>query len=208
MNTEKKNMAIACLDLEGVLVPEIWISVAQKTGIDDLLLTTRDIADYDELMLHRLQILNKHNLTIHDIQQVIQNLTPLPGALAFLDWLREQTQVIILSDTFQEFALPLMRQLKMPTIFCHNLQINEQGQITNYQLRLKNHKSKAVAAFQQLNFFTIAAGDSYNDTSMLKQADQGIFFCPPESITKEFPEFPVTDNYEQLKQTLSSFISQ
>lgn len=191
---------LACLDLEGVLVPEIWIDFAEQTGIEKLRLTTRDIPDYDELMRGRLRILGENNLKLADIQKVIQKIKPLEGAYDFLGWLKSEFQVIILSDTFYQFAGPLMAQLDYPTLFCNELIIDNEGRITNYRLRQADGKTKAVAALQSLNFQVVAAGDSYNDTGMLKQADAGIFFRPPESITKEFPQFPVTHQYEEMKQ--------
>jgi phosphoserine/homoserine phosphotransferase len=191
---------LACLDLEGVLVPEIWINFAEQTGIEKLRLTTRDIPDYDELMRGRLKILEENNLKLADIQNVIEKIKPLEGAYDFLGWLKSEFQVIILSDTFYQFAGPLMAQLDYPTLFCHELVVDEGGRIANYRLRQADGKTKAVAALQSLNFQVIAAGDSYNDTGMLKQADAGIFFRPPESITKEFPQFPVTHKYEEMKQ--------
>ena len=197
-------MEVACLDLEGVLVPEIWINVAERTGIDELRLTTRDIADYEELMTYRLGILDKQKLTIHDIQAVIATLTPLDGAGAFLDWLRERFQVLILSDTFYQFASPLMRQLGWPTVFCHNLEIDGGGRITAYKLRMPDQKRASVNALRQVNLRTIAAGDSYNDTTMLGAADAGILFCPPDNVVAEFPQFPVTRNYDELRAAFSS----
>ena len=191
-------MKLACLDLEGVLVPEIWIKIAELTGIDDLRLTTRDIPDYDELMAHRLKLLDKHDLKLSIIQSVIDDMGPLPGAREFLDWLRERYQLIILSDTFYEFGMPLMRQLGSPTLFCHKLEIRD-DHIANYCLRQPDQKRKAVQAFHSLNYKVIAAGDSYNDTSMLNEADAGILFQPPQNVIDEFPQFPVTNNYEELK---------
>ena len=191
---------LACLDLEGVLVPEIWIAFAEQTGIEKLRLTTRDIPDYDELMRGRLKILDEHNLKLADIQEVIQKIKPLEGAYEFLGWLKSEFQVIILSDTFYQFAGPLMAQLDYPTLFCHELVVDEEGRIANYRLRQADGKTKAVAALQSLNFQVVSAGDSYNDTGMLKQADAGIFFRPPASITKEFPQFPVTHQYAEMKQ--------
>ena len=195
-------MEVACLDLEGVLVPEIWINVAERTGIEELRLTTRDIADYDELMTYRLGVLDKHKLTIHDIQEVIATLTPLDGAADFLNWLRERFQVLILSDTFYQFASPLMRQLGWPTVFCHNLEIDSAGRITAYKLRMPDQKRASVEALRQINLRTIAAGDSYNDISMLQSAHHGIFFRPTQKITEEFPSFPVTHQYAELKSEL------
>lgn len=193
-------MTIACLDLEGVLVPEIWINVAERTGIDALRATTRDIPDYDELMRQRLRILDENQLGLPDVQSVIAGMGPLEGAKDFLDWLKSEFQVVILSDTFYEFAAPLMKQLDYPTLFCHQLEIDPGcGKITNYQLRQKDQKRQAVKAFHNLNFKVIAAGDSYNDTSMLGEADAGILFCPPQNVIEEFPQFPVTRNYQEMK---------
>ncbi len=199
-------MIITCLDLEGVLFPEVWISVAEKTGIKDLRLTTRDISDYDELMQYRLKIIAKEKLTLKQIQDTIASMEPFQGAVEFVDWLREQGQVIILSDTFQEFAKPIMKMLKMPTIFCHSLGVNEENIITSYRLRIEDAKKKAVQSLKQLNYNIIAAGDSFNDISMLKEADKGIFYCPPENIASQFPDIPVTQNYEELKEQISAFI--
>lgn len=190
---------LACLDLEGVLVPEIWIAFAEKTGIEKLRLTTRDIPDYDQLMRGRLKILDEHKLKLSDIQAVIRTITPLEGAGKFLDWLRSEFQVIILSDTFYEFAGPLMAQLGYPTLFCNFLETDNTGRIVNYRLRQKDGKTKAVQALKSLDFQAIAAGDSYNDTGMLKIADAGIFFNPPSSIVNEFPQFKVTHTYEELR---------
>ncbi len=194
---------LVCLDLEGVLIPEIWIAVAEKTGIDDLRVTTREIADYDVLMKRRLEVLDRQGLRLGDIQAVIATMHPLDGAPEFLAWLREQCQVIILSDTFSEFALPLMRQLGFPTIFCHQLEVEESGRIRNYRLRQMDQKRRAVAALKSLGFFILAAGDSYNDTPMLEEADAGFFFRPPDCIAKEFPNFPVSHTYAELKDKLS-----
>jgi phosphoserine/homoserine phosphotransferase len=192
-------MKLACLDLEGVLVPEIWINVAELTGIEDLRLTTRDIPDYDELMTHRLKVLDKHNLKLSLIQSVINDMGPLPGARAFVDWLRERYQLIILSDTFYEFGMPLMKHLGYPTLFCHKLEIKD-DHIADYKLRQPDQKRQAVMAFHGLNYKIIAAGDSYNDTSMLNEADAGILFSPPQNVIDEFPQFPVTNNYDELRQ--------
>ena len=191
---------LACLDLEGVLLPEIWIKFAEKTGIEELKLTTRDIPDYDKLMQGRLSILREKNLKIQDIQNVIATLSPLDGAVDFLNWLKSEFQVIILSDTFYQFAGPLMKQLSYPTLFCHNLIINDEGVIIDYKLRQQDQKTKAVKALQGLNLQVISAGDSYNDTGMLQQADGGILFCPPQRVIDEFPQFPVARNYEEFKQ--------
>jgi len=191
------------LDLEGVLIPEIWIAVAEKTGIKKLRLTTRDIPDYDELMRGRLKILDEHNLKLADIQEVIGTLSPLEGAKEFLDWLKSEFQVIILSDTFYQFAGPLMETLEHPTLFCNELIVNDDGCITNYRLRQPDGKTKAVTALKGLNFKVIAAGDSYNDTGMLKVADAGILFRPPDNVIEEFPQFPVTHTYDEFKKTLA-----
>jgi len=193
---------LACLDLEGVLLPEIWIAFAEKTGIEQLKLTTREIPDYDELMQSRLKILNDNNLKLIDIQNVIKTLSPLAGAIDFLAWLKSEFQVIILSDTFYQFVGPLMKSLDYPTLFCNDLIVNSKGDITGYQLRQKDGKTKAVSALKKLNFKVIAAGDSYNDTGMLQEADAGILFCPPDNVIKEFPQFPVSRNYEEFKNTL------
>ena len=195
-----KSPVIVCLDLEGVLVPEIWINVAKKTGISELRLTTRDIADYDLLMKRRLGILDQHRLTLPDIQAVIATMEPLEGASEFLAWLRERCQVIILSDTFYEFAQPLMQRLAYPSIFCNRLEVDQKGRIVNYHLRQPDQKRQSVIALKGLQFLIVAAGDSYNDTSMLAEADSGIFFRPPDAISKEFPQFPVTQTYVELKE--------
>ena len=195
-------MVVTCLDLEGVLVPEIWIAFAEKTGIEKLRLTTRDIPDYDELMRGRLKILDENNLKLNDIKEVIGGIAPLPGAKEFLSWLESKFQVIILSDTFNQFAEPLMAQLDYPTLFCHDLIINNSGRIADYRLRIPDAKTKAVAALKGLNLKVIAAGDSYNDTGMLKEADAGILFQAPDNVVKEFPQFPVTQNYEDFKKAI------
>jgi len=194
---------IACLDLEGVLVPEVWIAFAEKTGIEKLRLTTRDIPDYDELMRGRLKILDENNLTLADIQEVIGKIAPLPGAVEFLQWLQSEFQVIILSDTFYEFAGPLMAQLSHPTLFCHSLVVDDGGKITDYKIRIPDGKTKAVRAIKNLNFQVIAAGDSYNDTGMLKEAHAGILYCPPDNVIEEFPQFKVTRNYAEFKEALT-----
>ncbi|QHI69235.1 bifunctional phosphoserine phosphatase/homoserine phosphotransferase ThrH [Tichowtungia aerotolerans] len=191
-------MQIACLDLEGVLVPEIWINVAELTGIDELRATTRDIPDYDVLMRQRLKILDEHNLKLADIQKVIAGMGPLEGAKEFLDELRHHFQVIILSDTFYDFAAPLMKQLGHPTLFCHRLGIDDAGRVADYHLRMPDQKREAVISLHRLRFQVIAAGDSYNDTSMLSEADAGILFCPPQNVIDEFPQFPVAVTYEEL----------
>ncbi len=194
---------IVCLDLEGVLVPEIWINVARKTGIEELKITTREMPDYDALMKRRLAILDQHKLTIADIQEVIAKMGPLEGAIDFIAWLRERCQVIILSDTFYQFALPLMRQLGFPTLFCNQLELDSSGRIVNYHMRMQNQKKHSVAALKSLNFFTMAAGDAYNDTAMLAEAHAGFFFRPPGHLPKEFPQFPVTQTYAELQEQFS-----
>ena len=196
-------MELACLDLEGVLIPEIWISFAERTGIDELRATTRDIPDYDVLMRQRLEILAQHNLGLADIQEVIAGLIPLEGAKECLDWLRERFQVVILSDTFYEFAEPFMRQLDWPTLFCHKLETDDSGMIVDYHMRQDDPKRKAVQAFHDLNFRVIATGDSYNDTNMLGEADAGILFCPPQNVIDEFPHFPVATTYADLRTEFS-----
>lgn len=195
---------IVTLDLEGVLVPEIWIAFAEKTGISELRRTTRDEPDYDVLMKGRLAILDQHDLKLPDIQDVISTLSPMEGAKAFLDELRARTQVIILSDTFEEFAQPLMLHLGMPSIFCHHLETDDAGRIVDYKLRQPNQKQKAVAAFKSLNYKVIAAGDSFNDTTMLGEADRGFFFHAPESIRAQFPHFQGFDRYEDLLTAIKS----
>lgn len=196
-------MYIVCCDLEGVFVPEIWINVAEKTGIPELRLTTRDISDYDVLMKKRLKILDREHLKISDIQNVIALLNPLEGAVQFLEWLRSEVQVIIVSDTFVQFAGPLMKKMGWPTLFCNSLVIAPDGRIENYSLRQKDGKRKAVISLKSLNYKVIAVGDSYNDISMLKEADRGILFSPPENVVREFPELPVTNNYGELKRLIS-----
>jgi len=190
---------IACLDLEGVLAPEIWINVADKTGIEALRVTTRDVPDYDLLMKRRLAILDQHKLTLTDIQSVIATMKPLDGAAEFLGWLRERCQAIIVSDTFSEFALPLMRQLNYPTIFCNRLEVDAAGRIITYHLRQPDQKRQSVAALKTLRFRVLATGDAYNDTSMLGEAHAGVFFRPPENVAKQFPQFPVAGSYQELK---------
>jgi phosphoserine/homoserine phosphotransferase len=197
---EDEILEIACLDLEGVLVPEIWIGFAEKTGIDALRATTRDIPDYDVLMKQRLRLLDEHGLGLPDIREVIATLEPLPGARDFIDWLRERFQVVILSDTFYEFSQPLMAQLGFPTLLCHRLVADEKGRIVDYRLRQKDPKRQSVKAFHGLNYRVIAAGDSYNDTSMLMEADAGILFKAPDNVIREFPQFPAVFEYSELKQ--------
>ena len=200
-----EQMTIACLDLEGVLIPEIWINLAEKTGIEALKLTTRDIADYDELMGKRLEVLDEHGLTLKDFQEVVATMDPLEGARDFLEWLQDQVEVIILSDTFREFAMPLIAKLGNPTMFCHSLAVDyETYRIKDYVLRQNDQKRKAVIALKGLNFRVLSMGDSYNDLSMLEEADYGIFFKPTKKIIEEFPQFPVAENYEELKCRLCS----
>ena len=190
---------IVTLDMEGVLTPEIWIAVAEKTKIPELRRTTREEPDYDKLMTYRLNILREHKLGLPDIQKVIAEMGPMPGARAFLDQLREDYQVVILSDTFYEFAHPLMRQLGWPTLFCHSLEANADGMLVNYHLRMPDQKREAVQRFKELKFTIVAAGDSYNDTAMLGEAHGGILFHPPENVIREFPQFPVVLNYDDLR---------
>ncbi len=192
-------MQLVCLDLEGVLVPEIWIEFAERTGIPELRRTTRDEPDYDKLMKFRLDLLRQHKLGLRDIREVISGTRPMAGAKEFLDTLRRDFQVIILSDTFYEFAMPLMAQLGMPTLMCHKLEADANGMLVNYHLRMPNQKMEAVRRFKEINFKVIAAGDSYNDTAMLTEADAGILFCPPQNVINEFPQFPVTRNYAELR---------
>ena len=197
-------MEVICLDLEGVLLPEIWKGVANKTGIKELELTTRNIPDYNELMSNRLRIMKQNQLDLPVIQEVVSQLQPLTGAKDFLDWLRTEFQVIILSDTFYEFAKPLIAQLGWPTLFCHHLEVENNNKITGYRLRMEDHKRMAVQSLKKLNFNVKAAGDSYNDISMLKAADQGYLFNAPSSIIKEFPEFLTFNNYDELKYCLKN----
>jgi phosphoserine / homoserine phosphotransferase len=190
---------LACLDLEGVLVPEIWIAFAERTGIEELRATTRDIPDYNVLMKQRLAILDQHGLKIGDIQEVIATLSPLPGAVEFVDWLRERFQVIILSDTFYEFSQPLMRQMHWPTLFCHRLVTDEAGRVVDYKLRQEDPKRASVKAFHSLNYRVLAAGDSYNDTTMLSEADVGFLIHAPQNVIDEFPQFKSVDTLDALK---------
>jgi phosphoserine/homoserine phosphotransferase len=193
---------IVALDLEGVLVPEIWIAFSERTGIPELRRTTRDEPDYDKLMRFRLDLLRKHNLGLPDIQKVIGELGPMPGAKEFLDALRLRYQVVILSDTFYEFGMPLMAQLGMPTLFCHKLETDAAGFVTAYKLRMPDQKRAAVRAFKQIAFKVIAAGDSYNDTAMLGEAQAGILFRPPQNVVDEFPQFPVVRDYAGLRAAI------
>jgi len=200
-------MYIVCSDLEGVFVPEIWVNVSNHTGIDELKLTTRDISDYNVLMKRRLELLKKYGLTLRDVQNVISLLKPLPGALEFIDWLRSKTQLIVVSDTFSEFADPLMRQLGRPTLFCHHLTTDSEGNITDYNLRQENGKKHVVEALQSLNYKVIAIGDSYNDISMLKSADYGILYNPPQSVADENNYLQVVKTYASLKRIISQLLN-
>ena len=192
-----QRQTIVTLDVEGVLVPEIWIAVAERTGVDGLRRTTRDEPDYDALMRYRLDLLTEHGLTMSLIEDVIAGLEPLDGARTFLDALRDDTQVILLSDTFEQFARPLMRQLGMPTVFCHRLVVDD-DRIAGYRLRQRNQKQRAVEALQALNYEVIAAGDSYNDTTMLSAAEHGYLFHAPANVVAEFPQFPAVDDFDDL----------
>ncbi|OUU89911.1 MAG: bifunctional phosphoserine phosphatase/homoserine phosphotransferase ThrH [Verrucomicrobiaceae bacterium TMED76] len=196
---------IACLDLEGVLVPEIWIEFSRKTGIKELQATTRDISDYSELMKMRLDVCAKNRLRINDIQEVISQMSPLPGAKEFLYGLKQRFQVVILSDTFYQFAEPLMKQLGYPTLFCHNLVIDDAGRINDFKLRMEDQKRAAVKAFKALNFKVLSAGDSYNDISMLLESDQGVLFCPPQNVIDEYPQLTVSRNYAELNSVFDEF---
>jgi phosphoserine/homoserine phosphotransferase len=196
---QESAVRIVCLDLEGVLVPEIWIEFAERTGIPELRRTTRDEPNYDTLMKYRLDILAQKKLGLPDIQDVIASMGPMQGAREFLDALRDTYQVVILSDTFYEFAKPLMKQLGLPTLFCHSLEADAEGILVNYHLRMPDQKREAVKRFKELNFKVVAAGDSYNDTAMLGEAHGGILFHPPENVVREFPQFPVVRDYDSLR---------
>ena len=195
-------MDIVCSDLEGIFTPEIWINVAEITGIEELRLTTRDISDYDVLMRKRLAILKENNLKIDDIQAVIAKMQPLDGALEFLTWLRSRLPVIIVSDTYVEFAGPLMEKLERPTLFCNTLSIADDGAISGYNLRQADGKKKVAQALKNLNYRVIAIGDSYNDITMLKAADRAILYRPPENVAAEYQELPTAFNYDELKEQL------
>ena len=197
-------MQLVCLDLEGVLVPEIWIEFSERTGIPELRRTTRDEPDYDKLMKYRLGLLEQHKLGLPDIQKVIASMSPMDGAKDFLDALRRDYQVVILSDTFYEFSMPLMAQLGFPTLFCHKLEADERGYLVNYHLRMPNQKKEAVKRFKEINFKVIAAGDSYNDTAMLGEAHAGILFHAPENVIREFPQFTVTNTYPELRAAIDA----
>ena len=200
-------MYVICSDLEGVFVPEVWINVADKTGIRELRRTTRDEPDYNKLMKERLTILDAHGLKLHDIQKVIAQIHPLPGALELIEWIKERAQLIVVSDTFIQFADPLMRQLGRPTLFCHTLVMDETNRIIDYQLRQPDPKRKTVKALQGLKYKVIAMGDSYNDISMLQQADVGVLFRPPQNVINDFPELPVAEDYETLKKLILPYLS-
>lgn len=199
-------MHVICSDLEGVWVPEVWINVAKKTGIDELKLTTRDIKDYDELMQYRLKILDKHGLKLKDIQDVIATIKPLDGAVEIIKWLQTVSRVIIVSDTFVEFAEPLMRQLDYPTLFCHSLEVDETNRIIGYKLRQKDPKRQTVKALQSLKYEVIAFGDSYNDMSMLEQAEKAFLYRPPQNVIDDYPQFPVATNYDEMKALLNQMM--
>jgi phosphoserine/homoserine phosphotransferase len=202
-----KKMHAVCSDLEGVWVPEVWINVAERTGIPALRLTTRDMKNYDELMHYRLKILRENNLTLLDIQRVIATIKPLHGALEMINWLKRVSRFIVVSDTFVEFADPLMEQLERPTLFCHSLEVNSQGIISGYQLRQKDAKREVVKALKNLNYEVIAFGDSYNDINMLREADLGVLFRPPQNVIDDCPEFPVMNEYDELKGFLEERFS-
>ena len=195
-------MYLICADLEGIFVPEIWINVAERTGIKELRLTTRDISDYDVLMKKRLGILQAHGLKLADIQSVIAKMDPMDGALEFINWVRAETQIIIVSDTFVEFAGPLMRKLGYPTLLCNTLTIGSDGMVSNYNLRQQDGKRKVTVAMQKLNYKVIAVGDSYNDITMLQTADRGILYRPPENVKEEYPDLPVTTDFSELKEII------
>jgi phosphoserine/homoserine phosphotransferase len=195
-------MHVVCSDLEGVWVPEVWINVAKKMGIDALKLTTRDIKDYDELMQFRLKILDEHNLKLKDIQDVIATIKPLDGALDMINWIKEVSRLIVVSDTFVEFADPLMRQLEYPTLFCHSLNVNDENQIIGYTLRQEDPKRQVIKALKSLNYTVIAFGDSYNDVSMLEEADKAFLYKPPQNVIDDYPHFPVATNYHEMKELL------
>lgn len=198
-----KKLHAVCSDLEGVWVPEVWINVAEKTGISELRLTTRDIKDYDELMQYRLKILKERNISLPDIQKVIATIEPLAGALEMIGWLKEKTRFILVSDTFVEFADPLMEKLGRPTLFCHSLEVDGNGMITGYRLRQKEGKRQTIKALKSLNFDVYAFGDSYNDIGMLQESDHGVLFRPPQNVVDDYPEFAVIQDYPQLKDLLS-----
>jgi len=195
-----------CSDLEGVWIPEIWINVAEKTGIDELKLTTRDIKDYDELMNYRLKILKEKGLKLKDIQKVISTINPFEGALDMIKWLKKHTRFVIVSDTFIEFAQPILEKLEWPLLFCHTLNVDSEGNIVGYQLRQKDAKRKVIQALRNLNFYVVSCGDSYNDIAMLQEADEGILFKPPINVVRDYPDFNIIDNYNDLKKYLCKIL--
>jgi phosphoserine / homoserine phosphotransferase len=195
-------MHIVCCDLEGVWIPEIWINVSKKTGIDELKYTTRDIKDYDELMKYRLGILEKYSLRLKDIQDVIATIKPLDGALEMLSWIKSVTPLVIVSDTFTEFAQPVLKQLDYPMLLCHSLEVDADNRIVGYKLRQKDPKRQVIKALKSLNYEVTAFGDSYNDISMLQEADKAFLYTPPENVIKDYPEFPVARNYKEMKEML------
>jgi len=199
-------MEIVLFDLEGVFTPEVWINVALKTGIDELKITTRDEPDYNKLMKRRLKILKEHRITLKNIQDIIAGMELLPGAREFIDWVRTVSQVIVVTDSYVEFATPLLEKLGYPTCFCHNLETNGDGIITDYKLRIENMKKETVKALKQMNYKVIATGDSYNDVAMLLEADNGILFRPPDNVVEEFPQFPVVTNYSELKRIIANHL--
>jgi len=203
----QKKPILVTADLEGVIIPEVWITVAEKTKIEKLRLTTRDISDYDKLMKTRLKLLMENNISLHDIQTVIDTMDPLPGAKDFLQQLRKEFQLIILSDTYYEFASPLMKKLGYPTLFCHTLTTNSQGMISHYNLRIPDGKKKAVLSFKSLGYYVISIGDSYNDITMLKEADQGILFNSPDNVIRDFPQFPLAGTYGEIKDIINKISS-
>ena len=207
MTTSSGKMLVVFLDLEGVLIPEIWEGLAELTNIEELKLTTRDIADYDELMKYRLKICEQYSLTMRDIHKVVENIEPLDGASEFLKWLRERNEVLILSDTYREFIGPMLHKLQYPTVLCHSLKLDVNSRIIDYCLRMKDQKRLAVKAFNELNYHSIAVGDSYNDINMLKEANHGILFRTTEKIAAEYPDFPVVHDYEELRNALKLITS-
>lgn len=199
-------MYIVCFDLEGVFTPEVWIAVSKATGIDELKLTTRDISDYDALMRNRISILKNNNISLKKIQEIISKMDLLQGAKEFLDYLRSVSQVVIVTDSYIEFVMPFMRKLGFPLCFCHNLETNEEGIITDYKIRTSEMKKKTVLALKNLNYEVIAAGDSYNDVSMLLEAKHGVLFRPPKNVVEQFPELPVVYEYDELKSLISQYL--